>query len=333
MIIKPFKEGDKIYYADTCKNLIDAGNRAKIKYNALSRFTYPGKRLTKDTIGLNSVGYWDAVSAQDWGLDWHRNEGIEIHFLESGSMPYLSQDFDITLTANDLTITRPWQSHKVGNPFVGIGKMYWLILDVGVRKPHVEWRWPEWIILSKPDLDRLTMYIRLNEKPCWKGNARICSCFQNMRELIDTDVDGNNSSKIRFHVNELLILLLDMFDHGDIKSNSDLNESLQRVNLFIHELQETLHEPWTSEAMANASGLGITHFTHFFKQITNQTPMQYLNLKRIELAQKLLRIDLHKSITDIAYYCGFSSSQYFATIFKKHCQLTPNEYRLNAFKN
>lgn len=331
-IIRPYKEGEEKYYADTCKSLIDAGARGKIKYNALSRFTYPGKRLTGDTTGLNSVGYWDGVTVQDWGLDWHRNEGIEIHFLESGTMPYYSQDQEITLTANDMTITRPWQSHKVGNPNVGIGKMYWLIIDVGVRKPHVEWRWPDWVILSKTDLDRLTMHIRLNEKICWQGNSKICTCFQKMRELIDSDVDGNNASKLRFHVNELLIHILDLFDKRGVQNNTNIYESLQRVKLFIHELQETLSNSWTLDEMAKASGLGVTHFTHIFKQVTNQTPLQYLNLKRLEMAQKLLLLKPYKSIGDIAFDCGFSSAQYFATVFRKQLNLTPQKFRLTKYE-
>ena len=96
--------------------MVDAWQRDKVKFKALARYTYPGNRLTNDTLGLNTIGYWDAHDARDWGLDWHRNEGIEIHFLESGNMPYSVDDTNLNLVANDLTITRPWQAHKIGNP-------------------------------------------------------------------------------------------------------------------------------------------------------------------------------------------------------------------------
>ena len=83
--ISPFKENGIEYHADTCIPLVDAVSRNKIKFNALARHTYPGKRLTEDTIGLNSIGYWDANEPQDWGLDWHRNEGILVYC--SGACP------------------------------------------------------------------------------------------------------------------------------------------------------------------------------------------------------------------------------------------------------
>ena len=110
--ISPFKENGIEYHADTCIPLVDAVSRKKIKFNALARHTYPGKRLTEDTIGLNSIGYWDANEPQDWGLDWHRNEGIEIHFLESGSMPYSQENQALEFRAENTHTASTWDEFK-----------------------------------------------------------------------------------------------------------------------------------------------------------------------------------------------------------------------------
>jgi AraC family L-rhamnose operon regulatory protein RhaS len=32
--------------------------------------------------------------------------------------------------------------------------------------------------------------------------------------------------------------------------------------------------------------------------------------------------------TEVAYICGFASSQYFSTVFKKSEKCSPNEYRI-----
>ena len=333
MIIQPFKEGDKVYYADTCQSLIAAGSRGVIDYNALSRFTYPGKRLTDDTIGLNSVGYWDGSKEQDWGLDWHRNEGIEIHFLESGTMPYFIDTQELSLSANNMTISRPWQAHKLGNPCVEKGRMYWMILDVGVRNPHTEWTWPSWIILPKTDLDRLTTFLRQNEQASWKGNNRIRDCFRALGKLIDTDNNGSNSGKIRLRINELLITVLDLFDNGNVVLNDKLTDSTRSIELLINELDNMLNEPWTAEEMARAAGFGLTRFTYIFRQLTNQTPMQYLNTQRLKKAKNLLLQNPKQSIADIAFDCGFSSGQYFATLFKKQELKTPVEFRKAAMES
>ena len=100
--IEPYRAEGIVYHADTCIPLIDAVSRDKLKFKALARYTYPGDRLTDDTKGLNSIGYWNAMEPQDWGLNWHRNEGIEIHFLESGSMPYSQESTKTELLPNHI---------------------------------------------------------------------------------------------------------------------------------------------------------------------------------------------------------------------------------------
>ena len=81
--------------------------------------------------------------------------------------------------------------------------------------------------------------------------------------------------------------------------------------------------------MAAQCGLGATSFIQCCKEITNQTPIQYLNDLRLENAAKTLLSDKEKSVTDIALECGFSSSQYFATLFRRRFNCSPREYRKN----
>nr|WP_244962220.1 helix-turn-helix domain-containing protein [Algibacter amylolyticus] len=80
--------------------------------------------------------------------------------------------------------------------------------------------------------------------------------------------------------------------------------------------------------MAESAGVGVTRFTHHCKRLTNVTPMRYLTMKRLELAKKLLLEQSELSISEVAYMSGFTTSQYFATVFKKHEKCSPNSYRV-----
>ncbi|WP_341215144.1 AraC family transcriptional regulator [uncultured Wocania sp.] len=332
--IQPYEADGIVYHADTCLPLVDAVNRKKLKLKALARHTYPGDRLDKNTLGLNSIGYWDANEPQDWGLDWHRNEGIEFHFLESGTMPYSQENKEMVLQPNYLTITRPWEAHKVGNPNIGMGKFYWVIIDLGVRRPHQDWVWPEWITLTPDDLSRLTTILRQNEKSILKTDKKIRDCFLQISKAVDTDVNGSNASRIRLLVNYLLILILDLLNTDDIVLNESLTDSSRSVKFFLKELENNLTKNWTIELMSQSAGVGLTRFTHHFKRLTNLTPMRYLTMKRLEMSKKILLEDKNLTIAEVAYMCGFATSQYFATVFKKHEKCSPNEYRLkNATEN
>lgn len=325
--IQPYRAEGIVYQADKCLPLVDATHRNKIKSVMLSRHTYPGDRLDENTLGLNSIGYWDAHEPQDWGLDWHRNEGLEFHFLESGTMPYAQEHKEVLLKPDYLTITRPWEVHKVGNPFVGMGKFYWLILDLGVRRPHQQWRWPDWITMTPKDLQKLTLILRQNEQSILKVNKEVRTCFIELGKVIENDKQGSNASKIRLYINYLLVLLLDLLDTDDIELNEALTESSRSVIFFLKELENSLAEDWTIETMSQSAGVGITRFTHHCKQITNLTPMRYLTLRRVELSKKLLLDYKERTISEIAYQCGFTTSQYFSSVFKKHEKCTPNQFK------
>lgn len=324
---KTYEEDGKIYYADSCKTLTNAWKEGRIQLDALARNNYPGYRLESNMIpGINTIGYWNAQTEQEWGLDWHRNEGIEITFLETGTMPFLLEDGTYTMLPEDLTVTRPWQIHKVGNPMIGVGKLHWLILDVKVRQPHQDWKWPSWIVLAENDLRELTKFLRQNEQPILKANSDIKRCFQKIGNLIH-ESSSLFESWIIIYVNELLMLLLELFKTGKYVLNDTLTNSVRTVDLFLKELNENFSEPWTLESMSSHVGLGITRFTHYFKQLTNRTPMQYLNSIRLEAAQKRLIEHPKISINTICYDCGFTSTQYFSTVFAKKFGCPPSAYR------
>ena len=71
------------------------------------------------------------------------------------------------------------------------------------------------------------------------------------------------------------------------------------------------------------------HFLRLFKARYRQTPLDYREGQRLAQARRLLA-EKGQTITGLAYALGYSSSQHFATNFKRHVGLTPREYRAVA---
>jgi AraC family L-rhamnose operon regulatory protein RhaS len=125
---------EREYLPDTCEPLKQAARNGRVQLVAMGQGSYPGLPLdNQDLLAVRSFGYWDAPQAQTWGLGWHRNEGIEFSMLARGSLTFSVDESNYHLRSRHLTITRPWQTHKVGDPHIGASRLYWLILDVGVR--------------------------------------------------------------------------------------------------------------------------------------------------------------------------------------------------------
>lgn len=326
--IQTFYENGRTYYADTCEPLRRAVEAGTVELCALARNSYPGTELRQDVLtSVCTIGYWDAKGRQNWGLDWHRNEGIELTFLETGTINFAVDDKEYTLHPGSLTVTRPWQRHRVGGPNVGAGRLYWIILDVGVRRPHQTWNWPEWLILSEEDLQHLTVLLRHNEQPVWIANSDILRIFQKIGEAVQRDVNGNQESRLRMYINEVLLLMLDLFRDQDIDLSESLTDARRSVEFVLAEMEQNLQFPWTLELMAEHCDLGVTRFVHYCKLITNMTPARYLTFLRLEAAEKMLLEQEEKNITDIALELGFCSSQHFSTKFKELYGCSPRVYR------
>lgn len=321
---------DEIYQADACQPLLQAAQAGVIRLETLVHGHYPGRPLPRTALpGLKTVGYWDADEPQTWGLGWHQNEGIELTLLERGSLDFAIEEKECRLRPNDLTVTRPWQRHRLGEPHIGPGRLHWLILDLGVRRPHQTWRWPSWIMLTEADLDELTYILRHNEQPVWHNATQVCECFVRIAQTIEADRDGSNVSWLTVLLNELLLHTLGLFRSHDVALDETLSDTQRTVELFLEDLRSDRHhlaEEWTVRRMAQACGLGVTRFTDYCRRLTNTTPMQHLNRMRLESAAQLLNEEQHLTNAQVAEHCGFSSAQYFATVFRRHFGCTPQQY-------
>jgi len=317
------------YHADRCGPLRTAVRRGEVRLSALVRRGYPGRIMPAVMLPeVSTVGFWDATGPQTWGLDWHRNEGIELTFLSRGHTDFLVDRERFELESGQLTITRPWQHHRVGDPHIGPSRLCWLILDVGVRRPDQAWQWPNWLILSPADLRRLTTLLSHNEQPVWRANDEIAACFERLAALVQARDPRSVQTRLQLHINELFVALLELLELKEVKLDARLVSRRRTVEFFLAALPQHLGEEWTLDKMAYQCGLGDSAFASYCRQITNVTPAKYLIHCRVEAAKRMLAAQPDLSITDVALACGFQSSQYLATVFRKSARVSPREYRV-----
>lgn len=325
-----FRSPSELFHADTCEPLKQAANAGAVRLSALARGTYPGTPLPKNDLReICSVGHWDAVRDQNWGLDWHRNEGIELHFVEAGLVPYAVEGCrPVILEPGQLTVTRPWQRHRVGNPNVPASRFHWLIIDVGVRRPNQPWAWPSWFLYSRRGLQRLTTMLRQNEQPVWRADEEIARCFRKLGKAAGQGAANPETIvRLKIYINELLVALAEMLERRKPRLDESLSSGERTVRLFLKDLEQRLDEPWTLESMADNCGLKRSRFATCCRQITNVSPMEFLTRTRVDAAARRLAEQPETSITDVAFACGFQSSQYFATVFNQRLGCSPRDWR------
>jgi AraC family L-rhamnose operon regulatory protein RhaS len=326
-----FFADSKVFHADTCEPLKAAVANNEVAFSALARGAYPGRRLAAKSLErIMSVGYWDGRSDQKWGLDWHRNEGVELTYLARGKLDFSVDGTNFRLSRGNLTVTRPWQLHRVGDPCVSASRLHWIILDLGVRRPHQTWVWPDWLVMCEADVKEFTRLLQHNEQAVWRADSKIERCFERIATVVDQSSSRSHESRLRLHLNQLFLEVLELLRRQNITLDESLSSRRRSVELFLSSLIHQIDQPWTLDSMAQHCGLGRSRFTHYCYELTNMPPLEYLNHCRIDRACQLLEAYPKRSVTDVAFACGFASSQYFATVFRRFTDVSPQTFRRKA---
>jgi AraC family L-rhamnose operon regulatory protein RhaS len=321
-----FREPGALLYAGNCRDLLEASRAGKVILNAWTRRGYPGIDLAGALPQVCSVGGWDATQPQDWGLREHCNEGVKIAYIARGALTLTMDGKKALLTEGQMFVVRPWQLHAIGDPHVGASHIVWVLIDMGVRRPHEAWLWPDWIGWPERDRRRLTELLSKNEQTSYVATRDVARSFLDIAEVVSTcDIEGNEA-RLRLLISMMLLQFRQMLEGQRPVLDLALASSKRTVEIFLNRLHHALDEDWTLENMAAECNLSRTQFTQHCLALTNMTPVRYLQLIRLEAARQQL-VAGQKSVTNIAYDCGFSSSQYFATCYRKRYGFTPLDTR------
>lgn len=320
-----FRAPGSLLYADNCKDLQASAQRGEVKLVAWTRGGYPGTPLDARLPGLCTAGFWDAGRPQNWGLRRHCNEGVKLAYVARGTVALDVDGASHTLQTGQMFIIRPWQLHAIGDPLVGSSQLIWVMIDLGVRRPDSDWRWPAWFLWSEADARQLTDYLALNDKSVFATSRQIADGFESLRDLIEGSNPAAGETKLKLLINTLMVAILDQMRADPPPMSDEFTTSRKTVEVFLTRLVFALDRDWTLDDMAAECGLSRTRFAHYCSLITNQTPIRYLRQLRLNHASALIIREPHRTLTDIALSCGFGSSQYFSNAYKREFGVSPSQ--------
>ena len=313
-----------LLYAGNCRDLLKASLAGKVTLDAWTRRGYPGRDLGAALPQVCSVGGWDATQPQDWGLSEHCNEGIKIGYVARGTLTVTMDGQKQTLSEGQMYVVRPWQLHSMGDPHVLASQVIWLLLDVGVRRPHETWQWPDWMAWPERDRRRLTELLSKNEQLSHVASREVARSFLDIDRIVAAHDIERDETRLRLALSMMLLQLKQMLETQAPVLDAALTSSKRTVEIFLRRLPRALDADWTLENMALECGLSRTQFAQHCLALTNMTPVRYLQMIRLDAARSMLEEGQH-SVTQTAFDCGFSSSQYFATCYKRRFGFTPLE--------
>lgn len=289
-----------------------------IGHSTLNRTLKARTRLVMDfrKMGIHSVpilGRYNYTRAMP-GLEDHRHPGaIEICYLVRGRQTYEVAGRRFSLRGGDVFLTFPGEKHGTGGEPEEKGLLYWVTLLAPAHTGGTL------LGLPFPESKALWTALRRLARRHFPGMPEM----KNHLDAVTDLVHQRSSPLSRIAANHHLIgLLLAVITAHETATLAGAEQRFAPVFAWIESHIES-PDDLTMECLARVAGLSSSRFQAVFKQETGIPPAEFALRARIAEASRRLALP-GADVTSVAFVLGFSSSQYFASAFRRFTNMSPS---------
>lgn len=140
----------------------------------------------------------------------------------------------------------------------------------------------------------------------------------------------------RVNLRALLLLLVNelhrQFAKARRSARPDLSaQALARIAPALQRIASGFQDSLTVPELAKHCGMSVRSFQQHFTRLIGHSPQQHLLNSRVQAAAALLA-DPERSISDVAYRCGFNTLSSFNRAFRASYNTSPRDYRKRGNK-
>lgn len=236
---------------------------------------------------------------------FHYHEEIEIAYVESGRICGFSASDEINLSEGDICIFMPGEIHN----FISTEDNNLYIIKINANS-YIE------------NINFGSIRLASNKiSPSHKDYDVFFEIIKNIHSEY-TKKEAGYEFKIRSLKNNFLAHLIRNTEYKTIAPDKNIY-LLTEINKFI---ETNYSDKIILEDVAERFHMSKYYFSHTFKNLTGKSFISYLTLFRVEKATVLLTYS-DKSMSDIAFECGFGNIRSFNRMFKETLNITPLKYK------
>ncbi len=245
-------------------------------------------------------------------------QGPEITYVMKGTTSWLIPGQpSLRLSGGSLAIIQPDLIHRGEGHIISPCWLFWLVLDLRNSPEENRHNTP----FDTEEIKYLQNTFReAGNRVCFAGKV-LDSDFRELYKLLRKP-DKSPLYKVKMR----LVVCRIIAASGECLRESGSGSGISIAETAREFMRKNLRRNIGVSEIAEHCGLSQSQFSRRFKQETGVTPADCIQRFRVERGGQLLRTT-SKSITAIAFELGFSSSQYFAAVFRKYTGITPKYYR------
>lgn len=245
----------------------------------------------------------------------HSHQYNEIYFLQSGKCNVYIDNETYCLEDGSVLFIPAFKEHTFIYPFTQDVKRTVLYIST----EQLNW------YFNKDFKDEINnLFINKHLQLSRKSFSNLSNIFEKI-QFEKYSLDNMSESLTKAYFFELIIYLIrcQRYTHN---INQRTNLSNITIGEIVNFIENNYSRQLTLPEIAAQFGISESSLTKKIKIFTNMTFKEYLTKTRIEAAKSLL-ISSEKSITEIAYECGYNNSNFFGDVFKKAVGMSPSSYR------
>lgn len=269
------------------------------------------KELTPVVYGEHAVKHlYTEREAGRMCFQMHWHDRIELLYVTSGKLKVHLDDREVEVCTGQMAFISPRMLHCGFSGKTGV-KFHTIMFDTEMfyNKTEASEKYLTGIIRNEACFQTVT------------EQERIIKQMKQLIELLEAEAEENPLVAVGC----IYGIIGNMY-----RFCSEVRKPVQKMNENFREVLEYINshyvEDISTQSLSVQYGYNETYFCRKFKAVTGINLMKYIQILRIELAQKLLK-NTEKSIAEIALECGFTDISYFSHCFKRQVKVTPKEYR------
>ena len=270
----------------------------------MSHRQYAVKTTNLEKLNARLLSVSLSKDEKDWKSVFHTHHFTELFFVVNGEGNFLFRDEKYHIRTGDLVIIPPYMEHTEQS-IKNTPLEYYVIGVEGIS--------------FQPADEETCVQVFCN----FSNKSLISDLFAQM--LYEVRNPSYGSDKICQDLLEILILRIVRYQHVIPVpiTSTYMTKECARIKEY---LDINYSEPITLDTLTELTHMNKYYMAHSFAKYTGQSPIQYLNQRRMEAACTLLK-DTDHSISSISSAVGFSSQSYFTQAFRKKYGMTPIKYR------
>ncbi|MDR0537530.1 MAG: AraC family transcriptional regulator [Tannerellaceae bacterium] len=275
---------------------------------------------TKDNLELILLNVARKVHDADWNWKGVNSPFARIYMVESGTAKVIMPDGEHIIEPGHLYLIPAFVTHSYENN--STFTLYYIhIYDEYNIFDRLNF--PFSVLAYDSDTTLIQRLLAIN--PGRELTRSDPEAYDNLPTLIQSI--ARNEQLYFCTLVETKGILLQLFSRFLEKAEFKQSSIDNRILKIVRHIRENINRNIGINELSTLCNLNKDHFIRLFKKEMDCTPLQYINLKKIERAQLMLIIS-HKSIKDISYALGFDNISYFYRLFRRITGLSPRQYKL-----